>query len=205
MEKYNYKTITSVMFLKSLSGRRIFLWKCVCGKEFERSLTDVKIASKRNKIQSCGCLKRKMFIEIAKNNRTHGMGHTIIYHKWRQMHNRCYNKNNKDFRFYGARGIFVCKEWHDPLMFLEWSKLSGFVNGLTIDRIDVNKEYSPDNCRWVKMSEQGKNTRRCRSIMYESKKYTLTDFCKKYKLGYSTTRGRFNRGWDIEKILNTKK
>ena len=94
--------------------------------------------------------------------RKHGMsgnaGHHPIYTIWRGMLARCYQKNGTGYEYYGGKGICLCDEWKEfPLKFLEWSLSNGYVKGLTIDRIDGDGDYTPDNCRWITQTEQNKN------------------------------------------------
>ena len=88
------------------------------------------------------------------------MTRTRLYRIWNCMHNRCYRKSYHAFNHYGGRGIEVCDEWlHDFQAFYDWAIANGYGDDLSIDRIDPNKNYSPDNCRWVTMAEQNKNKR----------------------------------------------
>ena len=128
----------------------------VCGNNLRNSNT-----------QSCGCLQKE---NILKANTTHGLSHnkngktTKLYGTWSAMKQRCHNSNTKGYKYYGAKGIRVCDEWlEDYMNFYNWAMANGYREGLTIDRIDSDRNYEPSNCEWVTRSE---NTRR----MNESKK-----------------------------------
>lgn len=99
---------------------------------------------------SCGCYNRD-------RSTKHGMAHSRLYQIWADMKRRCYNPKSKNFRWYGARGISVCKEWQDFTPFSSWAAQSGYSDSLSIDRIDAGKDYSPENCRWI---PRGENTKR---------------------------------------------
>ena len=92
---------------------------------------------------------------------THGLRNHPLYSNWQNMKNRCYNPNCEDYTNYGNRGIAVCDLWKDDFVeFLYWALKHGWEKGLSLERIDCNKGYSPDNCKWISMKEQPKNRRK---------------------------------------------
>ena len=109
--------------------------------------------------KSCGCLKKtKAPLNLGKTN-LHGLTHHPVYGRWNAMINRCENPNTLAYKNYGERGIKVCDEWHDLKEFIRWSEENGFNNKLTLERIDVNGNYEPSNCKWIPMKEQYYNKR----------------------------------------------
>ena len=129
-----------------------------------------------------------------------------IHRRWKAMKERCSNKNRKDFQHYGGRGIKVCDEWvHNFQAFYFWAKDNGFSPELTLDRIDVNKNYSPDNCRWVTQKEQCINTRLNSGITYNGKTQSITEWAKEYGINRTTLEARLKfQNSPIEKALLPK-
>lgn len=122
------------------------------------------------------------------------------------MKERCYNPNDRRYDDWGGRGIRVCDEWlNDPEAFVRWSVENGYQEGLTIDRIDNNGDYFPENCRWVTLSENNQNRRSSRNYTYNGKTQNLQQWCNEYNVSRSMVHRRLELGWDIEKALLTPK
>lgn len=165
-------------------GKAQWLVKCHCGKEF----TAIGKFLRNNTIKSCGCLKRKRMIRYGKSKRTHGDTKSRLFSIWTAMKKRCYYKNSVGYKNYGGRGIKVCNEWkRDYLKFKEWALNNGYDDNLTLDRIDNNKNYSPENCKWSTRTEQNRNKRNNKLINYKGEFLTQSEVCEitglsKYKV-----------------------
>ena len=126
------------------------------------------------------------------------------------MKQRCYNPKCGAYKDYGGRGITVCDKWRNSSkMFYEWAFSHGYRDDLTIDRINVDKGYSPDNCRWATRKEQASNKRvfaaNSHIIIYKGEKDTLVNWCKKLNLNYRTVMYRLNVGrWSVEQAFETE-
>lgn len=127
---------------------------------------------------------------------------TSVYY---DMLKRCHDPKNKGYEKYGAKGIYVCEEWrNDCSSFYKWAKDNGYKEGLTIDRIDNNKGYSPDNCRWTTWKVQTVNRRCTRWILFKGQKKTLKEWSETLNISYQVLADRIYRyGWSIEKALTT--
>lgn len=142
-------------------------------------------------------------IQVIQTKKDHGLSHTVEYQTWHRMMSRCYNKNHHHYLDYGARGIMVCERWHDFLNFLEDMGLRP-VN-LSLDRIDCNGNYCPENCRWSSNKEQLNNRRNVKKYTVNGMTKTLTGWCEETGLSYKCLSNRFRNGWSIEDAINTPK
>lgn len=138
---------------KKPSGQKHITWWCRCDCGKERAVSSGYL--KQAKIPSCGCSKKEA---ITKANSKHGMTNTTTFRSWAQMRRRCYNKNDKKYKYYGGRGIEICKRWETFEGF--YQDMGERPEGLTLDRISVDGNYEPSNCRWASMTEQVRNRRK---------------------------------------------
>ena len=169
-------------------------WKCVCDCGAEHIVIGSLLKS--GQIQSCGCLSRD------RHYATHRMSYTRLYRIWCGMKDRCIRPNHKSFKDYGGRGITVCSEWRDDFStFATWAIEHGYQNDLSIDRIDNDGPYSPNNCRWVNMKEQCKNQRNTRLLEYQGQIKTLGEWAEQTGIPIKLISSRFARGWTAERIF----
>ena len=135
--------------------------------------------------------------------RTHGMTNTRLYTIWNSMHCRCRYPGTNGYKRYGGRGIKVCEEWQKFEPFYEWAIGAGYSDKLTLDRIDNNKDYSPNNCRWATKEQQSNNQRTNNFITLNDEKMTITNWSRKTGLSSSTIRNRLRSGMTVEEALLT--
>lgn len=158
-----------------------WLFRCDCGKEKVIRKNSVK----NGIVISCGCYKNKKLLQV---NTKHGLWNNRIYHIYRGIYRRCMNLKCSNYKNYGGRGIKICNEWLDEKNgvknFYEWAINNGYKYDLTIDRIDNNGDYCPENCRWVTMKKQQQNRRNNIIIEYNNKKQCLSEWLRFFKKAY---------------------
>lgn len=182
------------------NGRGYYKCICDCGNEILARVDGLK----SGRIKSCGCYS----IDRAKsgdNRRTHGKHGTRLYRIWQAMHARCYITTSAGYKNYGKRGIVICPEWvNDFQAFYDWAVLNGYADNLTIDRIDVNGNYEPNNCRWATYAEQASNKRSTRHITYNNEIHTIAEWAQIVGIDERIIRWRLGNNWTIERALTTK-
>lgn len=187
LPKIEFGDLTVLSYAYTQKGDKIWKCKCKCGEIFYKSTADL---NRRNNLCKYRNIKYNKEQKKIRN----------VYFK---MKDRCYRKNCKSFNDYGGRGITICDEWlKNPKSFYEWSFKNGYKDNLEIDRIDNNKGYSPDNCRWATKLEQANNKRNNLFIEYNNETKTLAQWCRLLNLPYRKTHKRiYMYKWDIEKAL----
>lgn len=173
-------------------------WLCACQCGEDSVVFGYQLKSGRTK--SCGCLRKEKTSILQK---THGMSQTLEYKTWKEINRRCKSVKNKEYMNYGGRGIKVCDRWGDFVNFIDDMGLRPS-HRHSIDRINNNGDYSPENCRWATSYEQASNRRNNRIITYDGETMILRDAAKKYGIHFTTISRRLASGWSVEEALLTK-
>lgn len=210
IKDYSGKVYGNIQVLEMTGKRKnggyvVYKCKCnKCGRIFENSLEKYRARAKKGITTiTCGCYDRH-YGNFYKN----GLSNTRLRYIYDNMKSRCYNKNNKGYKNYGGRGITICKEWLDKEKgfenFYNWSMNNGYSNKLSIDRINVNGNYEPKNCKWSNFQEQINNRTNTIKLKYKGIEKTLTEWAREYHIPIVTLRSRIQRGWKIERALTEK-
>lgn len=180
-------------------GRKAVFYECRCDCGITKTIRYDDLRS--NRTVSCGCYNK----ENTKTKFTaHGMRNHPLYNIWNSMIQRCYNPNSKSYKNYGGRGIIMCDEWKNELTGCEQ-----FATDMgnrpshkhSIDRIDVNGNYQPNNCRWATPDQQMRNTRRNKLLSYNGITKPLVEWAEEYNLPYDILAGRIRKKWSMETAL----
>lgn len=180
-QKFGNLTVLRIANAQNKNGR---YYECLCdcgnrtivlGQNLKRGIT-----------KSCGCLRTKHIVHM---NFKHGGKKERLYGVWCAIRSRCNNPNNKEYNRYGGRGIKCCDSWKEYMSFREWAISNGYKEGLTIDRIDNDGNYCPENCRWVTRTQQMQNTSLNVLVEHNSKTQTMSEWAKELGLNYK----RFHR------------
>ena len=181
-QKFNHLTIISAYRKK---GRIFVKAKCDCGIIKEYNYSSIK----SNHTKSCGCINKLSYVSKR------------LYHIWKHMMERCYKENDSRYKDWGGRGIQVCNEWQDYFNFEKWALDNGYQENLSIDRINNNKNYCPENCRWTTTKEQNRNKRNSIRINFHGRNESLKTICEELNLNYSSIKYKLKKGIDILPIL----
>lgn len=185
-------------------------WKCLCDCGNEAIIVAKNLIS--GNTRSCGCLLPDILNERNKSNAVHNGSYDRLYCVWQGMKNRCYSVKNHAYKDYGGRGISVCDEWigeggYDR--FKSWAYSNGYDENAprgkcTLDRVDVNGNYEPSNCRWVSLLVQANNKRNIRMYELNGEEKPFSVWCREYDINPSLVRQRMkNYGWSFEKAVST--
>lgn len=194
-ERFGKLLVIGVSERKDKTGHKFYRCLCDCGKE--KDISGSHLATGASK--SCGC---EVGSSAKKRNTTHGMSHSRLFSIWMGMKKRCTNANDRSYKHYGGRGINICDEWKaDFMSFYDWSINNGYTEDLSIDRIDVNGNYEPSNCRWVSRLEQAKNKRSNHEVTINGKTQLITDWCKESPVTATTVYARLRQGYKVKDAI----
>lgn len=175
------------------AGHKRSRCRCTCGKV--TIVSNSRLLSGHTR--SCGCL-----VFANRNNLIHGESYTRLHSIWAGMKQRCLNPKSPSFTRYGGRGISVCEEWLDYQTFAAWAKANGYRDDLTLERMDVNGGYTPENCKFITLAEQSRNRRSSRLLTYKGQTKCLEAWAKDFGINSGTLGSRLRRyGWSLKYAL----
>lgn len=194
-----FNRLTAVKRLGSKNGQ--VLWECLCDCGNKSVVAGPQLANGSTK--SCGCLRVEVSTGLCKAlSFRHGMTDTATHKSWDSMKLRCINPAHNSYRNYGGRGISICDRWLGIHGFENFhADMGDRPRGMTLDRIDVDGNYEPSNCRWATLKEQHRNTRTNRLITFNGETKTVTEFAEIHSINVGTLRSRLQNGWDVETAI----
>ena len=183
-------------------SKKCTLWECKCDCGNIAYVRANQLMHGRSK--SCGCLRTESNLQ---KKTTHGLSGSPLYAVWNSMKGRCYNPNNHNYKRYGLRGIVVCDSWRDSFEeFSKWAFTSGYQDGLSLDRIDNDGNYCPENCRWTDRKNQNNNRSVSLFYTYNGKTQNLSSWCEELEIPYFRTWQRIVQyGYSFEEAISLPK
>jgi hypothetical protein len=178
--------------------KKKWLCRCDCGEIVE--ISGSNLVSKN--VKGCQKCAHKT---VAACLTTHGKSGTKIYIVWNGIKTRCENKRSAAYKDYGGRGIKLCEEWHDFSSFLAWAESHGYTDGMQIDRIDVNGDYCPENCRFVSRLENANNKRNNKRITHNGETKTVAEWARFYSVNYKNLCRNLGKGYTLEQAVKRMK
>lgn len=196
-EKYGRLTVLHRHENNDKYGYVQWMCQCSCGKFIVVNSNNLRTGHTK----SCGCYNTEKRKENLPDNATHHLSRTRLYRIWTGMMSRCYRPSHKSYSDYGARGIRVCDEWQKPDNFFVWAKKSGYADNLSMDRIEVDGPYCPENCRWATNNEQALNRQNTVFINTEDGLVPLKELAKKKGIPYATVFWRLKNGFSEDRLF----
>lgn len=196
--------LTAVTELPMEGDRQVWQFRCNCGVLMSRQIETVRFGVRNGSQPNCGCLTSKIRSASGHLRTEHGLSveNHRLYDVHRQMLQRCENPKCKDFKNYGARGISVCDDWKNPVVFFQWAYSSGYSQGVTIERKNVDGNYSPENCTWIPNEQQSHNTRRNVFLTVGGVTHHIAEWARINGLRWPTVSSRIRSGWPIERAVS---
>lgn len=194
------------------TGKSAWLCKCDCGNEVYVSMENFREGGQI----SCGCARFDIGRYNIEHKTTHGASSKTgshsedhrLYSVWLGIRERCNKPSSSSYKYYGGRGIKICDEWNNSFeAFRDWAYSTGYdrvapTHACTIDRIDVNGDYCPENCRWATAKQQSNNKRNNKFFTIGSETHTMAEWCEIRNVSKRLVKDRVSRGWDIERALS---
>ena len=194
-----YGLVTVLANADKRGKNRCVLVRCSCEAKTEKII--LLSSLKNGATRSCGCIRKA---QLKARVTTHGLSQHKLYETWQGMLKRCRNPNYREYAYYGGRGITVCERWEKFENFYA-DMSSTYAEGLSIDRLDNNKGYGPDNCKWATIVEQNRNKRSNVNVEINGKIQCLQDWCSEFGLNYRTVQTRIRDGKTPEQALTFKR
>lgn len=196
--------LVAIEYAGKLGKDSSHFWRCICdcGKE----VVVKKASLMKGFTRSCGCLRSDVAREkaIARAGKGAKKENKRLYTIWNSMKARCLNPNRKESKYYLLKGIRICEEWaNDFLAFRDWALKNGYDETLTLDRIDNDGDYKPENCRWTTWTSQNNNTSKNKFISIDGETLTVAEWTRKMNFSRGLISSRLKRGWTEERAVKT--
>lgn len=191
-KKFNWLTVIEPLKLQDQKYKTKWMWKCKCDCGNVKTMSPTKVITGR--LKSCGCKRGYYGLP------THRETKTKLHEIWANMKNRCGETKSHDKNYYG-RGIKVCDEWMKYDNFSKWAKENGYKEGLSLERIDNDGNYCPENCTWIERSKQQRNKQKTHWVEFQGKRMPLVEACEISGVKYNTAYERLNRGWTVDETF----
>ena len=198
-----YGELTVIRQLTQKDKYNHILWECECSCGRKRI---VRVAQLRNgtvtRCTKCSEEHRRQLLQEIDHPGKHNLTGTRLYNIWRDMKQRCTDPKCNGYKNYGGRDITYCKEWEEFTVFMEWAYDNGYSDNVTLDRIDNNKNYCPENCKWSTVIEQASNKRTNHYLTFNNETHTISEWSRITGINKNTIQSRIQRyGWSTEDTL----